>query len=35
MAGMIAEADLEGRPIDDVVADWLLANEDRWRTWIE
>lgn len=35
MAGMIAQADLEGVAIDDVVAEWLAANEERWRAWIE
>jgi glycine betaine/proline transport system substrate-binding protein len=26
--------DLEGRKVDEVVADWMKANEDRWRQWI-
>jgi glycine betaine/proline transport system substrate-binding protein len=34
MAEMIARVDLEGEPMDAVVADWLAANEARWRGWI-
>ena len=35
MSQMIVEADLEGKPIEDVVEEWMAANEDRWRSWIE
>ena len=34
MAGMIAQVDLEGRSVDEVVADWMAANEERWRGWL-
>ena len=32
---MIGEVDLEGRKVDDVVADWMKKNEARWKKWIE
>ena len=31
----ILEVDNSGRDIDDVVAEWLANNEDRWKPWIE
>ena len=31
---MIAEVDLDGKKLDDVVADWIGANEARWKAWI-
>jgi glycine betaine/proline transport system substrate-binding protein len=34
MSQMIVEVDLNGREIDAVVADWMAANEDRWKGWI-
>lgn len=34
MGQMITEVDLEGRSIDEVVADWMAANEARWTGWI-
>ena len=34
MGQMIAAVDLDGRSVDDVVADWMGANEDRWSAWI-
>jgi glycine betaine/proline transport system substrate-binding protein len=34
MSQMIVEVDLDGREIDAVVADWMAANEDRWKGWI-
>ena len=35
MAGMIAKVDLEGQPIDDVVNEWMDANEAAWSGWIQ
>ena len=35
MGAMIAAVDLEGRTVEDVVAEWMEKNEDRWRKWIE
>jgi glycine betaine/proline transport system substrate-binding protein len=32
---MVAAVDLEGRKLDDVVAEWMATNEDRWKAWIE
>lgn len=34
MSAMVAEVDLDGKPIDEVVEAWLAANEDRWKAWI-
>ncbi|MEO9781353.1 MAG: ABC transporter substrate-binding protein [Sedimentitalea sp.] len=34
MGAMITEVDLNGKSVDDVVADWMSANEDTWKTWI-
>ena len=34
MGAMVAEVDLNGREVDDVVADWISENEARWSTWI-
>ncbi len=34
MADMIALVDLEGRSVDEVVAEWMAANEERWRGWL-
>ncbi|WP_254453118.1 ABC transporter substrate-binding protein [Ruegeria atlantica] len=31
---MIGAVDLDGRDADDVVAEWIAANEDRWRAWL-
>lgn len=33
-AGMILDIDVVGRDIDEVVREWLAANEDTWRPWI-
>ena len=33
-AGMILAIDVDGREVDDVVREWLAANEDIWRAWI-
>jgi glycine betaine/proline transport system substrate-binding protein len=35
MNGMVVAVDLEGKSVEDVVAEWLAANEARWRAWIE
>jgi len=35
MGNMIAEIDLEGKKLDDVVNAWMDANEARWKAWIE
>lgn len=35
MGAMIAEVDLEGGKVEDVVAKWIADNEDRWSGWIE
>ncbi len=35
MAKMIAAVDLEGAKLEDVVADWMAKNEDRWSGWIK
>lgn len=35
MGDMVGRVDLEGEKIEDVVAEWMTANEDRWRAWIQ
>jgi glycine betaine/proline transport system substrate-binding protein len=35
MNQMVAEADLDGKEVDAVVAEWIAKNEDRWKTWIQ
>ena len=32
MNAMIAEVDLDGKKVEDVVADWMAANEARWQS---
>jgi glycine betaine/proline transport system substrate-binding protein len=34
MGQMVQKVDLEGGSVDDVVAEWMAANEDRWQKWI-
>ena len=34
MAEMIVKVDLDGQTVDAVVAEWVAANEDRWKGWI-
>ncbi|HXV26392.1 MAG TPA: ABC transporter substrate-binding protein [Alphaproteobacteria bacterium] len=34
MSQMIVAVDLEGKKLDDVVADWIAKNESRWKPWI-
>ncbi|MEP9370559.1 ABC transporter substrate-binding protein [Mesorhizobium sp. KR1-2] len=35
MGQMIVKVDLEGQKVDDVVAEWIGANEARWSEWIK
>jgi glycine betaine/proline transport system substrate-binding protein len=35
MNSMVAAVDLDGKEVDDVVADWLNKNEARWSAWIK
>ena len=35
MSQMITKVDLEGKSVDDVVAEWMAANEARWSEWIK
>jgi len=32
---MVGEVDLNGRSVEDVVAEWMTKNEDRWSAWIK
>lgn len=32
---MMAEIDVEGRPVEEVVSEWLDANESTWRPWVD
>ena len=32
---MMAEIDVKGRPVEEVVAEWLDANEGTWRPWVD
>ncbi|HWL72084.1 MAG TPA: ABC transporter substrate-binding protein [Geminicoccus sp.] len=34
MGRMIAAVDLDGRPVEAVVEEWVSANESRWKPWI-
>ncbi len=34
MGAMVADVDLNGRKVEDVVGDWMEANEARWSAWI-
>ncbi|MEL6794373.1 MAG: glycine betaine ABC transporter substrate-binding protein, partial [Pseudomonadota bacterium] len=34
-APMILAVDKEGREVEDVVAEWMAANEDKWRSWLQ
>jgi glycine betaine/proline transport system substrate-binding protein len=34
IGGLISQVDLQGRKVEDVVAEWITANEARWRGWI-
>jgi len=35
MSAMVGEVDLNGRSVEDVVAEWMTKNEDRWSAWIK
>ena len=35
MGSMVGKVDLDGQSVDDVVAEWLAANEAVWSAWIE
>ncbi len=35
MGAMITEVDLDGKTVDQAVADWMAANESTWKAWIE
>ncbi len=35
MGAMITKVDLDGKKVDEVVAEWIGANEARWSGWIE
>jgi glycine betaine/proline transport system substrate-binding protein len=35
MGEMITEVDLNGKSVDQVVADWMAANEATWKAWIQ
>jgi glycine betaine/proline transport system substrate-binding protein len=35
MGAMITEVDLNGKSVDQVVADWMAANEATWKAWIQ
>jgi glycine betaine/proline transport system substrate-binding protein len=35
MGAMITRGDLEGEKLDDVVADWMAKNKERWSGWIK
>jgi glycine betaine/proline transport system substrate-binding protein len=35
MNALVVAVDLDGKEVEAVVAEWLAANEARWRTWIE
>ena len=35
MGAMVAAVDLDGQPLEDIVAGWVADNEARWSEWIE
>jgi glycine betaine/proline transport system substrate-binding protein len=35
MNALIVSVDLDGKTVDDVVADWVAKNEDRWKAWAQ
>jgi glycine betaine/proline transport system substrate-binding protein len=35
MSAMIVEVDLNGRSVDEVVAEWMSNNETVWQGWIQ
>ena len=35
MNAMITEVDIDGKKVEDVVAEWMGKNEARWQEWIK
>ena len=35
MGAMVSAVDLDGKKVEEVVADWMAKNESRWKTWIQ
>ena len=35
MGAMVAEVDLNGRKLEDVVGEWMANNETKWQDWIQ
>jgi len=35
MGKMVGDVDLDGKKLDDVVAEWMKTNEARWKTWVQ
>ena len=35
IGAMVGAVDLDGKKVDDVVADWIDKNEARWKTWLQ
>jgi glycine betaine/proline transport system substrate-binding protein len=35
MNAMVGKVDLDGKKVEEVVAEWVASNEDRWKKWIE
>ena len=35
MGAMVSAVDLDGKKVEDVVADWMSKNGDRWKAWIK
>jgi len=35
MGKMIADVDLNGKKVEDVVAQWIRSNKGRWSQWLQ
>ncbi len=35
MGAMVGAVDLDGKKVEDVVADWMKKNQDRWQSWLK
>ncbi len=35
MGAMVSAVDLDGKKVEEVVADWMAKNESRWKAWIQ
>ncbi len=35
MGALVVAVDLDGKKLDDVVADWVAKNESRWKAWVQ